>query len=169
MLQDCPREQPPVAGPEKPMLTAFLDWQRATLLCKIDGVDDAALRRPGTASGVSLLGMVKHLADVERSWFREEFAGEDLAHVWDPNDPDAYWRIDPNETTADVVAFYQGEVTRARRIVEAADLDDVGRGPRAKQEGYTLRWILLHMVEETARHVGHADILREAIDGKTGE
>lgn len=168
-MDTCVRNDPPFGGPEKPMLAAFLNWQRATLLCKLDGLSDEDLRRPHVPSGLTLLGLVKHLANVERSWFREVFAGEDLSGTWDPQDPDRYWRIEPEETTDQIVAFYQGEVERARVIVRNADLDDLARSPRPDQPGMTLRWIVMHMIEETARHVGHADLMREAIDGQIGE
>ena len=169
-MENCPRPEPPLAAPEKQTLETFLDWQRATLLCKVDGVGDEDLRRPGTPSGLTLLGLVKHLADVERSWFREVFAGEDLAALWDPEDPQRYWRIEPDETTDEILAFYRDEVARAREITHRAALDDIARGTGAAgQAGYSLRWILLHIIEETARHNGHADLLREAIDGETGE
>ncbi len=150
------------------MATAFLNWHRATLLCKVDGLSDEDVRRPGTPSGVSLLGLVKHHAAVERHWFRRVFAGEDVPSLWTPD-----WRIEPNETTAEIVALFEGEVARARAITHAAELDDVARRPRPNMPleppGLMLRWIMLHMIEETARHNGHADILREAIDGRTGE
>ena len=170
MLEHCSRVSPPPAAPEKEMIEAFLDWQRATLLCKLDGVSDEDLRRPGTASGLTLLGLVKHLADVERGWFREAFAGESLPGTWDPGDPGRYWRIEPDETTGDVLSFYQNEVDRAREITGQAGLDDAAAGAApADQTPYSLRWIMFHMIEETARHIGHADLLREAIDGQVGE
>ncbi len=168
-MERCAREDPPAAAAEKPMLEAFLDWQRATLLCKLDGLNDEELRRPHEPSGLSLLGIVKHLADVERSWFREVFAGEDLSAEWDPNDRNRYWRIEPQETTDQILAFYQGEVERARAIVREADLNDPARNPGTGQAGLIRRWIVVHMIEETARHVGHADLMREVIDGQTGE
>ena len=170
MLEHCLRVSPPPAAPEKEMIEAFLDWQRATLLCKLDGVSDEDLRRPGTASGLTLLGLVKHLADVERGWFRETFAGESLPGTWDPGDSGRYWRIEADETTEDVLSFYRNEVNLAREITGRAGLDDAasGAGP-ADQTPYSLRWIMFHMIEETARHIGHADLLREAIDGQVGE
>lgn len=169
-MENCVRQDPPAAAPEKEMLEAFLDYHRATLLCKVDGVSDEDLRKPGTPSGVTLLGLVKHLADVERSWFREVFTGEVNAQdVWSDDDPYRYWRIEPDETTEDILAFYRDETERSREAVQGAELDEVARNPDYQRRGLTLRWIMLHMIEETARHNGHADILREAIDGQTGE
>jgi len=160
------RVDPPLAAPERAMLTAFLDYHRATLLWKVDGVGDADLRRPLTPSGMSLLGMVKHLAYVEQWWFLMVFAGQDLPVPWTDADPDADWRVEDNETTAAILDFYRATVERARAVAAAADLDALARRPGREQ---TLRWIMMHMIEETARHNGHADLMREAIDGATGE
>jgi uncharacterized damage-inducible protein DinB len=164
------RPLPPEAAPEREMLEAFLDFHRATLLWKVSGLTDEELRRPGTPSGVSLLGLVKHLADVEQSWFVEVFAGEPPEFpLWREDDPAAVWRIEPDETTAWVLDVYRRVCERCRAIVAAASAEDLAAAPRAGAEGLTLRWILVHMVEETARHNGHADIIREAIDGAVGE
>jgi uncharacterized damage-inducible protein DinB len=167
------RIEPPLESTEKDMLVAWLDFHRATLLMKVDGVTDDDLRRAMVPSGTSLLGLVKHLAYVERWWFRCVFAGEEVEFPWTDDDPDADWRIEPDETTADVIALYEGEASRAREIVADHDLDDHARLDvklrRAHASDHTLRWIVTHMIEETARHNGHADILRELIDGSTGE
>ena len=146
---------------------AFLDHHRATLLWKIDGVSDEDLRRPMVPSGTSLLGMVKHLAYVERGWFQRTFLAQDVSFPWTKEDPDADFRIEPDETTQDVIDLYNQECEISRQIVGAASLDDMAR--HSKRSDYSLRWILVHMIEETARHNGHADILREMIDGTTGE
>lgn len=166
-MDDCQRTDPPVAGSDHEMLDAFLDWQRATLLCKLDGLSDEDLRRaPIASTSLTLLGIVKHLADVERGWLRETFAGEMLDDTWSADDPDRFFRIEPGETTDDILTFYREETERSRAISRAASLDDVAKESTV---GRSLRWILLHMIEETARHIGHADLLREAIDGQTGE
>ena len=157
---------PPKAGDERVMLTTFLDYQRDVFLRKVGGLDEDGLRRVMTESGLSLLGMLKHLGYVERWWFRVAFAGEDVPLGWSEEDRDADWHPEPHERPAGVLAFYEGEVTQARRIVEGASLDAVATDPRA--EGVTMRWILFHMLEEYARHLGHADLMREGIDGKTG-
>lgn len=165
--QEIPRTDPSPLAPERELLDAFLDYHRATLLQKVAGVSDADLRRRFVPSQTTLLGMVKHLAYVERSWFQIRFAGEDLPVPWTEQDPDADFRIEPDETTAAILAFYRAEVARSRAITAAASLDDRAKRPSRDRE-YTLRWIMLHMIEETARHNGHADILRELIDGVTG-
>lgn len=167
------RADPPLRADEKTMLCAFLDYHRATLLLKVDGVSDEDLRRPAVPSGTTLLGLVKHLAYVERWWFRRVFAGEEVSFAWSDDDPDADFRIEPDDSTVAVLDLYTGECERSREIVRDAGLDEGGRlGThlrRAHPSEITLRWILVHMIEETARHNGHADILREMIDGVTGE
>ena len=166
MPEDTRPEPPHVAG-EAETLSGFLDFQRATLLWKLEGLDDEQLRRAMVPSGTSLLGIVKHLAYVERGWFQRVWAGQEITVPWTEEDPDADWRIEPDETTADVLALYEGECARSREIVAAASsLDETAK---ARWGPVSRRWILTHMLEETARHVGHADILREQIDGATGE
>ena len=160
------RIRPPAVGSEKVLLEAFLDYQRATLLWKVSGLSEADLRRRLVPSLTTLLGMVKHLAYVERWWFQMVFAGEDLPAPWTKQDPDADFRVEPDETTASILAFYHEQVARSRAITAMASLDDLARSPG---RDCTLRWIMMHMIEETARHNGHADILRELIDGATGE
>jgi uncharacterized damage-inducible protein DinB len=163
------RPEPPHVGGEAETLTGFLDFQRATLLWKLEGLDDEQLRRAMVPSGTSLLGMVKHLAYVERSWFQRVWAGQEITFPWTEEDPDADWRIEPDETTKDVLALYEGECARSREIVAAASsLAEAVVHPRWQEE-VSRRWILTHMIEETARHVGQADILREQIDGAVGE
>ena len=161
------RPEPPSVGGEREILAGFLDFHRATLLWKLEGLDDEQLRRAMVPSGTSLLGMVKHLAYVERWWFQQVWAGREVTYPWTDEDPDADWRIEPDETTGQVLALYDGECDRSREIVAAAgSLDEVAHLPRRE---LNRRWILVHMIEETARHVGHTDILREQLDGVTGE
>jgi uncharacterized damage-inducible protein DinB len=161
------RPEPPSTGGEREMLAGFLDFHRATLLWKLEGLDDEQLRRAMVPSGTSLLGMVKHLAYVERWWFQQVWAGQEVTYPWTDEDPDADWRVEPNETTAEVLALYNGECHRSREIVVAASsLDEIAKHPRRE---LNRRWILVHMIEETARHNGQADILREQLDGTVGE
>ncbi len=161
------RTKPPRVGPEKEMTTAFLDYHRTTLLLKIQDLSDEAARQTVPPSSMSLMGLIKHLAYVERWWFHWVFAGDEVEFPWTEADPDAEWRVAEADTLASVAAFYQTECDRSRQIVTAAKLDDLAQRP-PDDEPLTLRNILLHMLEETARHNGHADILRESIDGVTG-
>lgn len=148
------------------MLAAHMDYHRERLLWKIDGVSDADLRRPMVSSGTSLLGIVKHLAYVERWWFQKVFLDADVTFPWTDEDPDADFRIEPNETTAAIVDLYKAECEKNRGIVADHSLEELSKfEPRSE---YSLRRILVHMIEETAHHNGHADILREQIDGATG-
>lgn len=160
------RSDPPHAAGERETLAGFLDYQRATLLGKVEGLDEEQARRRLVPSQTTLLGIVKHLAYVERWWFQEVFAGLDVEDPCTESDPDADWRIEPDDTVEAIVALYEAEVAVSREIAAGAGLDEIARRP-----GYdvSLRWILVHMIEETARHNGQADILRELIDGSTGE
>ena len=164
------RPEPPSTGDERDTLAGFLDFQRATLLWKLEGLDDEQVRRAMVPSGTSLLGIVKHLAYVERSWFQGVWDRQEVSFPWTKEDPDADWRIEPDETTEDILALYDGDCDRSRAIVAAASsLDELAEHPRQRDWKMSRRWILIHMIEETARHVGHADILREQLDGATGE
>jgi len=160
---------PDLVGDERLLLTQFLDYQRIVLWRKVGELDDDGLRRVMTPSGLTLLGILKHLAYVERWWFRIAFTGEHgVDPPWNDDDPDADFRVEPDDTPQGILALHEDEVARARMIAsEAASFDDIAADPRAK--GRSLRWIMIHMIEEYARHLGHADIMREAIDGRTGD
>jgi len=166
------RVEPPIDAPEKQMLCGWLDFHRATILRKVDDAPEDALWRPMVTSGTSLLGLVKHLAFAEHYWFTEVFAGEP-ALLPRPNSAEDFVAR-PGESDDDVVDMYLDACARSRAIVDGAQLDDTGRGNVANRRTAgepfrpTLRWIVVHMIEETARHNGHADILREQIDGTTG-
>jgi len=137
------------------------------VLWKLEGLDDAALRRPMVPSGTTLLGLVKHLAAVDYSWFCTTFGRETEPLPFDPDDADADLRVNPDETTADIVEFYRRARAAADAAIDELDLDDVGTAWFG--DPVSLRWVLIHMIEETARHAGHLDILRELIDGSTGD
>ena len=157
----------PLQGAEKPTLVGFLDFQRRQVIDKVEDLDREAATRQLVPSATTLAGIVKHLIDVERWWFRIVLVGEAVELVATRADPDADWRIEPEDTVAELVAAYRAEIDRANAIVETADLDDLA--VKETRRGHvSLRWILVHMIEETARHAGHADILREQIDGTTG-
>jgi uncharacterized damage-inducible protein DinB len=158
-----------VQAGEREMLTGFLDWYRAVVVNKVVGLSLPDSTRVMTPTGLSPLGVVKHLADVERRWFRLRFAGENVAILRRDDDPDADFRIDPTDTVASVLDFYRKETAEARRVTAAASLDDVAKSESPTYGRVSLRWILVHMIEETARHAGHLDLMREQIDGKTGD
>jgi uncharacterized damage-inducible protein DinB len=152
---------------ERAMLIAFLDWYRELILVKLDGLDRDALTRRLVPSRTTLLGVVKHLALVEWWWFAVVFSGGQLPPEESEDDDDSDWLFDDADTPERLVARYRDACARSNEIARAAgSLEDRSPGPH--RPGMTLRWILVHMVEETARHAGHADILRELIDGRTG-
>ena len=163
------RIDPPYVADERAMLDAWLDYHRATLAWKCEGLDDAQLRqRAVPPSSLSLLGLVRHMADVERNWFRRVLGGEDVPGIyWSDDDPDGDF---DNVDTADVqeaFATWRAECEHARRAAAAApSLEATGL---RRGEAVSLRWILVHMIEEYARHNGHADLLRERIDGTVGD
>jgi uncharacterized damage-inducible protein DinB len=168
-MNPADRTDRPATGSEKELLEAFLDFQRDTLLWKVAGLDEAAMRRTWTPSGMSLLGLVKHMAYVERNWFQNRFAGRDLPVPWiGPNSShDADFQFEPGETTESVIALFRAEVAESKRIVaEAPSLETIAASPTRQ---HSLRRILIHMIEEVARHNGHADVMRELTDGQTGE
>jgi uncharacterized damage-inducible protein DinB len=154
---------------ERELLSGFLDWYRAVVQNKVTGLSLDSATRIMTPSGMSPLGIVKHLGDVERRWFCLRFAGEDVAILRSDADPDADFRIEPNDTLASVIDFYRAAADDSRRIAARASLDDMSVSESPHYGRVSLRWILVHMIEETARHAGHLDLMREQIDGKTGD
>ena len=164
------RIDPPLLSPERPALREWLDFHRATLERKCEGLDRAGLiAQPIASSLLSLHGLVRHMAEVERSWFRRVLAGEDAPPLYydDDQHPDGDFELLADaDWTADL-ATWRGECDRARAIEAAAESLDatvVRRG-----EPVSLRWIMLHMIEEYARHNGHADLIRELVDGTVGD
>jgi len=155
---------------EREALCGFLDLQRAALLRKVDGISDSDARKAPTVSSLSLLGLVKHSALWERRWFQVIVAGRALPGEW-PESGRAAWRkddfvVDENDTVDHWVTFYKDQAVVSRQITAATALD----APCARQDlaPRNLRWVLLHLIEETARHAGHADIIRETVDGSRG-
>jgi uncharacterized damage-inducible protein DinB len=163
------RTDPPVTGPEREMLRAFLDFHRDTLAMKCAGLSADQLRlQASPPSTLSLLGLVRHMAEVERTWFRRVINGEDIPLVWSAAG-DFQVAYDAGQASAEeAFGAWREEVEHARRIERAASsLDVTGYQPRW-EEHVSLRLVMLHLIHEYARHNGHADFLREAIDGTTG-
>ena len=163
------RVDPPFEADERVTLTAFLDFQRDTLALKCAGLTDDQLRaRAVPPSNLSLLGLVRHMAEVERNWFRPVLGGEEMAGIFAPGlDWEASFREVATADVAEAFRLWRAECDNARALVAAAPSFDV-RGFRLS--GYvSLRWVMTHMIEEYARHNGHADLLRERLDGSTGE
>jgi hypothetical protein len=155
---------------ERPLLTTFLDFHRATVHRKVAGLSEQDAWRRFVPSLTSAAGVVKHLSYVEQSWFRTRLAGEpDLPVPWTDEHPDADFERADGETLDTVLALYAQQCERSREIAAGMQLADVAKAPRADGGYATLRWVLVHMIEETARHNGHLDLIRELIDGQTGE
>jgi uncharacterized damage-inducible protein DinB len=159
------RRVPPRGG-EKESLYVSLDRHRDTVLWKLEGLSDDDLRRPMTPTGTNLLGLVKHLGAVEYGWFCETFGREVEPLPFDEDDENADMRVEPHESTADILAFYGRARAAADNAIRDLDLDDTGTAWFG--EDVSMRWVMIHMIEETARHCGHVDIVRELIDGVTG-
>lgn len=160
------------AADELTTLTAFLGHQRDFLIRKASGLTEEQTRTAACPpSDLTLLGLVRHLAEVERHWAKKSFAGSDVGFIYcgaahPEGDKDGDFHPPSDATMDEAVATLRKEADAADAIYRRAGLDDVERSGRGL---YSLRWILVHLVEEYARHLGHADLIREAIDGQTGE
>ncbi|MFD0068706.1 DinB family protein [Streptomyces sp. NPDC056690] len=165
------RPMPPLNADERTTLESWLDFHRITLAMKCEGLDDEqAAVASVPPSGFTLTGLVQHMAEVERNWFRRVFAGEQAAPPIyapqaDPDAPDGGFELAKGATLGDAVATWQGEIARARENCADRALSDTGR---FMDQDVNLRWIYVHMIEEYARHNGHADLVRERVDGTTG-
>ena len=176
-LDEQGRPEPPVAADETAMLLAYLDYHRATFAWKCRGLDSAGLNTRTAASTMTLGGIMKHLAVVEDGWFGRSLWGQGYSPPWDAvdwaSDPDWEWRTAAEDRPEDLWALWEAAVARSRERVSEAlaggGLDQLAARTWPDGRAPSLRWILLHMIEEYARHNGHADLLREAIDGQTGE
>jgi uncharacterized damage-inducible protein DinB len=160
------RVDPPYEADERTMLNSWLEYQRATLAYKCEGLTDDQLRtRSVPPSSLSLLGLVRHMAEVELNWFRFWLGGEGPNPRYDDEEE---WDVDGADV-AEAFDYWRAECQNARDVVATfASLDDVGAG-QTVGAGISVRWTLVHMIEEYARHNGHADLLREQIDGTTGD
>jgi hypothetical protein len=158
---------------ERPVLLGYLDYHRAVLARKAEGITDEQARLAACPpSELTLLGLIRHLTDVERGWFRRSLVAEDAPPIYyddvDPDgDEDGDFHPPPEATLAEALAAYWDEISVCNANIAAASLDDLARGEKSR--GTSLRRIIVHMIEEYARHCGHADLLRQAIDGSTGD
>ncbi|HYY45139.1 MAG TPA: DinB family protein [Actinomycetota bacterium] len=155
---------------ERTTLDAFLDYYRAALKAKVRGVAEEDARRRLVSSATTLAGLIKHLTRVEVSWFQHRLAqtpAEELPELRWIDEPNGDFHVGPNETVQSLIAHYDEQCARSRATAAQYPLDHVVPHPHLGQ--VSLRWIYVHMIEETARHAGHADILREQLDGTTGD
>ncbi|GIH06446.1 hypothetical protein Rhe02_45130 [Rhizocola hellebori] len=165
-VQAVTRVRPPEAAPERETVTGLLDFLRATVVLKVSGLtDEQAFSASVPPSTLTPAGLIKHLTGVERFWFSIDFADADLPWPWGDENPGAFL-LEPTDTIVELVAAYEAECARSNSVISSYGLDDMAR---AADMNFNLRYALMHMVEETARHCGHLDLLRERIDGVTGE
>jgi uncharacterized damage-inducible protein DinB len=158
----------PRAADERTTLQSFLEWQRDTLARKCDGLTTEQLRvRAAPPSTLSLLGLLRHLADVERGWFQRTLDGQDLPDLYSTDaDPDGDFDNVDYADAAEAMATWRRECERSRAVIANHALDDIVH--QKTGTAVSMRWIMTHMVEEYSRHNGHADLLRQRIDGATG-
>ena len=168
------RKDPKLQSDERTTLMEFLDYHRATFLSKIAGLTHEQLNRTLPPSDLTLASLTKHLAHVEDSWFQQRFVGV-AVEPWAsaPFDADPDWDLHSAQqhSPAELVALYETAVGRSQvTLAEAISLDDLSaEKDRRELIEYSMRWIVVHMIEETARHNGHADFIRQSIDGLVGE
>jgi uncharacterized damage-inducible protein DinB len=162
------RTEPPYVADERAMLENWLEYLRATLRCKCDGLTDEQLReRSVPPSSMSLLGLVRHMADVELNWFRRALSRADVPGLfWTPENYDGDFDDVDTASVEEAFAAWDAECANAREVAARMQLDDTGE---RHGQPVSLRWVYVHMIEEYARHNGHADFLRERIDGATGD
>ena len=171
------RPEPPLAGDEAATLLGFLDFQRATLAWKCEGLDQAGLRATTAASSITLGGLLKHLALVEDHWFSRSLHGRPAGPPWNAvdwdSDSDWEWHSAAEDPPEQLWQMWRDAVARSRAAVDEAlargGLDQLAQRAFSDGRAPSLRWILCHMLEEYSRHNGHADLIRESIDGATGE
>lgn len=171
------RPEPPIADDETGTLLGFLDFQRATLAWKTAGLDAAGLGTTVAVSSMTLGGLLKHMAFVEELWFSRSLHGNEYQPPWDAvdwkSDPDWEFRSAADDTPEQLRSLWQDAVERSRALTAEAlasgGLDQLSKRTWPDGRAPSLRWILCHMIEEYARHNGHADLMRESVDGETGE
>ncbi|MDX3458497.1 DinB family protein [Streptomyces sp. ME02-8801-2C] len=172
MTTQAPRSEPAQNADERTMLEGWLDYHRQTLAWKCEGLTDAQLRTASVEpSELSLMGLVRHMAEVERSWFRRVLVGDDSGPIYySEEDPDGEFHLTEADTWDEAYGTWQAEIDVARRNAAQFGLDGLSKGrSRHSDEPFSLRWIYTHMIEEYARHNGHADLVRERLDGATGD
>jgi uncharacterized damage-inducible protein DinB len=162
-----PRQYPPRNADEKTTLESYLDLYRQTIIEKVEGLSDEDMKKHFVQTETTLFGIVHHLAYVERWWFQDVFAGQKVDYPFTDDDPDAEWHTENTVSSDEAIALYKQGVEENRRITAAASPDDLAKHERFQD--MSLRRIMVHMIEETARHAGHADILRELTDGRIEE
>ena len=166
-MENDSRTEPPEAAGERETLAGFLDYFRATVVMKAGGLSDAAGARRLLPSLTTVSGLVQHLTDVERFWFQDRIDGQQgIPSRWSPEDPDGGFRVSEEDSLTEIIADYKAACRQSRGVLGRFGMEDRCRGGDGRQ---SVRWVLVHMIEETGRHCGHLDILRELLDGTTGD
>lgn len=165
------RVRPSTTAGEREMLESWLEFHRETLALKCAGLSEEQLRKTAVEpSDMSLLGLVRHLTEVEQGWFHRVLAAEDVPRPYSSDgNPDGDFHFTDRDTWAQAHTAWREAVGRSRELAATRSLDDLMEGRHRSGRTYSLRWIYVHMIEEYARHNGHADLLRQRIDGATGE
>lgn len=158
----------PAAAPERETLDAFLDLQRATAVAKVTGLSDAGARRNLVSSRTTVMGILNHLAAAERYWFRRHVAGDGWSYSGWETDEDSDWLVPDSITLSDLINEYERACQESREIADGLSMETLSSLPTELGRHVSLRWVIAHMTQETARHNGHLDILRELLDGSTG-
>ncbi|MEU4488790.1 DinB family protein [Streptomyces purpurascens] len=168
------RTEPATDAAERAMLEGWLDYHRQTLAWKCEGLSDEQLRTASVEpSSLSLMGLVRHMTDVERNWFRRVLVNDTAGFLYwsdTEDEPDRDFHLTEADTWEESHATWQAEIETARTNAARFALDDLSEGKhRRTGEQFNLRWLYTHMIEEYARHNGHADLIRECLDGSTGD
>lgn len=167
------RPEPPYSGSERAQAIGFLEFLRATVTLKTSGLTDEQLTRTHPPSTMTPAGMLKHLAFVEDWWSTHKFLGHPQLEPWTEVDwrvdRDWDWRTALDDPPEELRALWEASVARSRAIIDAADFEDLSVATFRNGERFSMRWMVLHLIEEYARHCGHLDLIRESIDGATGQ
>ncbi len=169
IIDEQGRTEPPRSGGPVEVVMGFHRFLRETLYWKCAGLTEEQLRWSPVPSGTCLLGILKHSVNVERWWIAQVIGGLDVEFDWTDDDKDADWRLLPEDTLESVRAAYEAEAQRSAQVLAGVQWDDAPKEAEAAAHGLNVGWVLTHMVEEVGRHCGHADLIRELIDGQTGE
>jgi len=168
-MQEANRFEPPAHATPIETLRGFHKFLRDTLAWKCTDLSEQQLRWSPVESGTSLLAILKHSINTERWWIATAIGGREVPLDWSAEDPDGDWRLERGDTFESLLALWNAEDLRSDDVLANETLDRTVMRPNRPETTYSVAWILTHMVEEVARHVGQADIIREQIDGATGE
>lgn len=171
-LDDQGRMEPDNVGDSFVIVAGFHRFLRDTLIWKSSGLTEDQVRWSPVESGTCLLALIKHSINVERYWIANYIAGEPVHYDWTEEDPNGEWKLAPADSFERLIVEWRIEQARTERILSTMTLADWERVPEteaARKRGFSIGWVLTHMVEEVGRHCGHADLIREMIDGEVGE